>query len=533
MSPAAEKARVAAIGAGAIVRSGMLRPESPRRFARAAKASRRWDRTLAGAVAVNAARSPYGICVIDDSGAVMHGEMHERTNRIANALADLGLGPGNRIGLLCRDSRHFIAATVAVSKLGADLLLMNTAFSGPQLMEVVTREGVVALIYDDEFSSLMDDAPDGLRRVVADGVGDGSLDALARAGSDLEPEPPASPGRQILLTSGTTGTPKGAKRPSSIGLDVILGYLSRVPYRARRSLFIASPMFHAWGFAHMGLGLMLGCEIVVRRRFDPEETLRVIDLHSVYCCALVPVMAQRVLALPPEVRERYDTSSLGAVVLGGSAIPGDLAVRFMDAFGDVAYNVYGSTEVAVVSVASPSDLRADPATAGKLLPGMTVRLLDDDDREVPAGSPGRIFAGGGAAFEGYTDGATKAFADGLMSTGDMGCFDESGRLSIVGRDDDMIVSGGENVFPSEVEDLIVGLDGVVEAAVLGAPDDEFGQRLRAFVVKADDASLSEEDVKAAVRSGLARFKVPRDVVFLDELPRTSTGKVLKRELSSR
>jgi fatty-acyl-CoA synthase len=202
----------------------------------------------------------------------------------------------------------------------------------------------------------------------------------------------------------------------------------------------------------------------------------------------------------------------------------------MDAFGDVAYNTYGSTEVAVVSVAGPRDLREAPHTAGRPVPRIVVRLLDDAGRPVPDGEAGRIFVGSAAAFEGYTGGGGKEMLDGLMSTGDMGRFDAAGRLNIEGRDDDMIVSGGENVFPREVEDVIGALDGVREVAVIGVPDDDFGQRLHAVVVLADGAQLTGDDVKQAVRGELARYKVPRDVVFAGELPRTTTGKILKREL---
>lgn len=509
-------------GARVLLRTGLVRVEPPRVFLRTVRASRRWDRTPAGAVAVNAERHGDRVALIDEEGPLSHVELHDRTNRLANAFAAMGIGPGDRVGLLARDHRGFVETLVAVSKLGADVLLLNTSFSGPQLRDALEREGAVALVHDAEFAPL---APDELIRIVADD--------LVLGNDSREPDPPPEPGRQILLTSGTTGTPKGAQRPPA-PLGAILGYLSRVPIRGREPLLVASPMFHAWGFAHMGLGLLLGAQIVIRRRFDPEATLATIAEHRVPAIALVPVMAQRIMELPSDVRARHDTSSLKLAVFGGSAIPGDLAVRFMDEFGDVVYNVYGSTEVAVASVASPADLRADPSTAGRLLPGIKVKLFDDDGREVPRGSVGRIFVGGEASFEGYTDGTGKAMAEGLMSSGDVGRFDASGRLSIEGRDDDMIVSGGENVFPHEVEDVISDLDQVSEAAVIGVPDDDFGQRLRAFVVLADGAaSLSEDDIRDAVRSTLARYKVPRDVIFVDELPRTSTGKVLKRELAAR
>jgi fatty-acyl-CoA synthase len=500
-----------------IARTGLLRPQGPRAALRAVAAARKWELTFAGVTAIAAARYPEAVAIVDEDGVVTYGELHRTSNTLANELRSRGIGHGDGVGLLCRDSRFFVQAVAAVSKVGADLLLLNTSFSGPQLAEVMQREGAKGLIHDPEFGELVSGVPDDVAR----------LDAFPAGGSDAEPDAPAGPGRQIILTSGTTGTPKGARRPPSTPTDAIVGFLASVPLKARRTHVVAAPMFHSWGFAHMGLTLMLGGRLVVQRRFDPEATLELMSRHRADVIALVPVMAQRIMALPAGVRGRYDCSALRVAALGGSAIPGDLAVEFMDAFGDVAYNTYGSTEVAIVTIASPADLRADPQTAGRPVSNVVVKLLDEAGRPVPEGQSGRIFVASSATFEGYTGGGSKDLVDGLMATGDVGRFDAGGRLRIEGRDDDMIVSGGENVFPAEVEDVIANLDGVVEAAVIGAEDEDFGQRLVAFVV-AD--GVTEETIKATVRDRLARYKVPRDVIFMDELPRTATGKVLKREL---
>jgi fatty-acyl-CoA synthase len=216
--------------------------------------------------------------------------------------------------------------------------------------------------------------------------------------------------------------------------------------------------------------------------------------------------------------------------VSGSALPGPLAEKWMDHFGDNIYNLYGSTEVAWATIATPKDLREAPGTAGRPPYGTVVKLYDDDGNPVEAGETGRIFVGNEMQFEGYTGGGNKDVIDGLLSSGDVGHFDADGRLFVDGRDDDMIVSGGENVFPAEVEDLLSGHESIAEVAVFGVDDEEFGQRLKAVVVTRGNASMSEADVKQHVKSNLAGYKVPRDVEFVDELPRTSTGKVLKREL---
>ncbi len=241
-------------------------------------------------------------------------------------------------------------------------------------------------------------------------------------------------------------------------------------------------------------------------------------------------MLQRILELPPEAFAKYDLSSLRVIAASGSALLGELATEVMDRFGDVLYNLYGSTEVAWATIATPEDLRAAPGTAGRPPRGTVVKIVDDEGREVPRGQTGRIFVGNEMVFEGYTGGGNKQVLEGLMSSGDVGHFDDGGRLFIDGRDDEMIVSGGENVFPREVEDLLAGRDDVQEVAVVGVDDEQFGQRLKAFVVPAAGRQPSEDDLKEHVRRNLARFKVPREFVFVDALPRNATGKVLKREL---
>jgi acyl-CoA synthetase (AMP-forming)/AMP-acid ligase II len=307
--------------------------------------------------------------------------------------------------------------------------------------------------------------------------------------------------------------------------------LSKIPVKARQVTHIAAPLFHSWGFAHFSLGLILGSTFVLRRKFDPEACLAEVARHRCDSLVVVPVMMQRILELPEEVSSKYDVASLKVVAASGSALPGDLAIRWMDAFGDNLYNLYGSTEVAWASIATPADMRAAPGTAGKPPRGTVVKLYDEEKREVPPGQTGRIFVGNEMLFEGYTGGGSKDVIGNLMATGDVGRFDEGGRLFVEGRDDEMIVSGGENVFPKEVEDLLSRHDAVAEAAALGVEDEDFGQRLRAFVVLENGKKASEDDLKGYVKKNLANYKVPREVVFLDELPRNATGKVLKRELA--
>jgi acyl-CoA synthetase (AMP-forming)/AMP-acid ligase II/uncharacterized membrane protein len=517
-------------------RAGLIAPMRPDRAARAGLELLRFGATPAAGYSAAAVRSPQATAIIDELGEFTFDEVNARTNALAHSLADAGIGEGDGVAIMCRDHRGFVEATVAISKLGASALYMNTAFAGPQLAEVVKRERASAIVYDEEFSELLSEAGHRRKRFVAwhddsAAVSDPTLEQLIEAGDTRTVVPPAEEGRTVILTSGTTGTPKGAAR-SSPGIGAAVAILSRIPYRVHERTVIAAPLFHSWGFAHFTLGLLLSSTLVLRRRFDPEATLAAIERHGAEHCPMVPVMLKRILDLPEETRRRYDTSSLRTVAVSGSALSADLANRFMEEFGEIVYNLYGSTEVAWASIATPHDLRQAPGTAGLPPVGTVLKILDDEGLELPPGRTGRIFVANSAQFEGYTGGGTKELLGGLMSTGDVGHVDDAGRLFVEGRDDDMIVSGGENVFPQEVEELLEARGDVREAAVIGVEDPEWGQRLKAFVVTDGDGTTAE-DLKDYVKRNLARYKVPREVELIDELPRNQTGKVLKRELVER
>jgi acyl-CoA synthetase (AMP-forming)/AMP-acid ligase II len=501
-----------------------------------ANAFRRWGMTPAAAATMNAARDPNRLAVIDERESVSYGEIDRRSTVVAAALGGLGIGAGDPIALLARNSAAFLVAQVAISKLGADVLYVNTGFAGPQLGEVLRNENAVAIIADDEFAPLLDDVAKGLPRLTA-WVDDGDppptsiaglVDAAAGAAVPSLPSP-GHEGRQVILTSGTTGKPKGAARvaPNLVsGAVAGVALLDAIPYRARGTTLLVAPAFHAWGLGNLLIGMLLQSTMVMSRRFDPSRILDLVEEHGADTVVAVPVMCERLL----EVESFADTSSLRVVAVSGSALAPSLATRFMDTYGDVLYSLYGSTEVAFVSVAGPRDLRAAPTTAGRVLRGVSVRLVDDDGHDVAPGEIGRIFAGSALSFDGYTSGEDKARLDGLASIGDLGRFDDDGRLFIEGREDDMIVSGGENVFPAEVEETLHSHSDVLDVAVVGVADDAFGQVLVAHVVVRAGAAATERELRDYVKARLATYKVPREVVFHDELPRNETGKVLKREL---
>src|SRR6201996_5550586 len=519
-------------------RAGVIGPMRPDKAMRVGRTFLRWGASPATGVAVAAIEAPHEIAIIDERGSLTWWRLHLRSNALAHSFAAMGIGPGDGIGVMARNHRGFLETTLAAAKLGASALYLNTMFSGPQLVDVMKREGPKALVYDEEFAELLAGGEPSVQRIVAwhDGappVGAVTVEQLIAAGDPVDLAPPLDKPRFVILTSGTTGTPKGAQRTSPDGLMTLASLLDMIPYRRGSTMMIAAPLFHSWGFLHFVVSLPTNSTMVLRRRFDPEETLKAIERTRADVLAGVPVMIQRILGLPDEVLAKYRLPTLKIASLSGSALPGELAVEWMDRFGDNIYNLYGSTQVALATIATPTDLRAAPGTAGRPPRGTTVRLFDEAGEEVRPGDVGRIFVGNEMKMEGYTGGGGKESIDGLLSSGDVGHFDADGRLFVDGRDDEMIVSGGENVFPREVEDLLADLEGIAEVAVIGVEDEKFGQRLKAFVVLEEGGSLSEADLGAHVKANLASFKTPREVEFLDELPRNATGKVLKRELHAR
>jgi acyl-CoA synthetase (AMP-forming)/AMP-acid ligase II len=514
-----------------LTRAGIVHPERPDHLWHTVAALVKYGTTPAAGYIGAAKKFPNEPAIIDELGTLTFKQVDERTNALARALKQDGIGVGDGVAIMCRNHRGWIDAMVACSKLGANALFMNTAFSGPQLADVAKREQPKAVIYDHEFAEVLEEAGKRRKRYVAwhDGPTDDPLleDVIAR-GDTAPLKAPDEQGRAIILTSGTTGTPKGASRSMPKSIDPIAALLSVIPLKAREKTMIAAPLFHAWGFAQWALSISLATTVVLNRKFDEEATLSLTAQHGCQALVVVPVMIQRILELPDEVLDRYDLSAVKAVPVSGSALPGAVSNRWMDHFGENLYNLYGSTEVAWATIATPRDLREAPGTAGRPPRGSVVKIYGEDGNPLPKGETGRIFVGNDVQFEGYTGGGNKDEIDGLLSSGDVGHFDDAGRLFIDGRDDDMIVSGGENVFPAEVEDLLHGHEAIVEAAVFGVDDDQYGQRLKAVIVKRGE--ITEDEVRAYVKQNLAGYKQPRDVEFVDELPRTSTGKVLKREL---
>ncbi|WP_319436036.1 acyl-CoA ligase FadD12 [Mycobacterium sp. RTGN5] len=543
-------ARLTSVGdaVATLAKAGFLTPMRPDRTVRMVAAARAEGLTIATGFATAAARRPDSPGLIDELGTLTWRELDQRAHALAAALQQLPDGTPEVVGIMCRNHRGFVESLIAATRIGADVLLLNTSFAGPALAEVVDREQADVVIYDEEFTDSVDralvDRPQAARILAwtdeagsdvagpAAPVDAPTVEKLIATHAGQQATKTDRKSRLILLTSGTTGTPKGAKH-SGGGAGNLIAILSRTPWRLGETTVVVAPMFHAWGFSQLVFSSAMACTVVTRRKFDPAATLALVDKYQATGLCVVPVMFDRIMDLPDDVRKRYSGRSLRFAACSGSRMRPDVVTGFMDEFGDVIYNNYNATEAGMIATATPADLRVAPDTAGKPAAGTEIRIVDDEFGAVPTGEVGRIFVKNSTQFDGYTTGSTKDFHEGFMSSGDIGRLDEAGRLFVVGRDDEMIVSGGENVYPIEVEKTLTGHAEVAEATVLGVDDEQYGQRLVAFVVLADGSSAGSDDLKAHVRENLANYKVPREITILAELPRGATGKILRNELIAR
>lgn len=514
--------------------SGILKPVSPFALFRIARNAQQMGRSIATLAMLAAVRFPNTAAVIDERGTLSYAQLDQRVTAIAGAMySTYKVRPGDTVALMCRNHRGFVQAFVAAMRLGANVVLLNTDFPGPQLTQVLARHNLKLLVHDEEFGQHMSQThysgPILLAWTDTPGAHN-TLDTLASYTGKLPRVKQA--GKIILLTSGTTGTPKGAPRepePFSYA-GAVTTVLAKIPLHAQAPIYICPPLFHGFGLAFMATSLALGASMVIQRRFDPKQVLALIEQHQVKTLVAVPVMLQRMLDADPDSPIRLN--SLDAVLAAAAPLSAALSSRWMDRFGDKLYNLYGSTEVGLVSMASPADLRQAAGTVGLPPLGTHIKILDAEGKTLKAGETGHICVQSPMLFKGYVGGGHKHSFDGFMNSGDVGHLNAQGLLFIDGREDDMIISGGENVFPQEVEELLAKHAAIADVAVIGVPDAEFGQRLKAFIVLQKDQMLDEELLKSYIKQHVARYKMPREFIFLPELPRNITGKVLKKALAA-
>ncbi len=392
----------------ALIKSGVWRSARPNHLVPIERALRQWGQSMAALGAIAAIRFPEQPAVIDERGMITYRELDRRCSRVAAGLhAQYGIVAGGKVAVLCRNHRGFLEATLAASRLGADVLFVNTEFAPPQLKAVLERHRPDLLIHDEEFAGAVGELP----AVVAWQDSESDVVTLDRLAESQAPEAPLpdKPGHITILTSGTTGAPKAAPRaPTAWGLaGLTASTLNRIGLRAGEPMVICPPLFHGLGLLNSMLALFLGSPLVLARRYDAAAVLASVDANRAGSIVAVPVMLQRMLEAEPAVIAEYDLRSLRAVISGASALGPALAERFIAQFGPVLCDAYGSSEIGIATIATSADLIAAPGTVGRPCLGSSVRILGDDDQPVPTGVTGRIFAGGGLVFGGYSDGSSK------------------------------------------------------------------------------------------------------------------------------
>ncbi len=496
---------------------------------------------------LHAGNHPGKPAVIDDrpGRAVLtwsYAELEARANRLAHAMRGLGVGPRDRVVWCGPNSPDVVAMTHAARKIAATAVPLNYRFAPEEAAYVVDNcDGVLAWV-DAEHAALFEqirkDCPQLRDVAVFDGPalpGQLEAEALLAEASEEPLEPPGVEAQSMIYTSGTTGHPKGAVRRGSGDPQQVQALTSTIGYRPDDIYLSTGPLYHSGPGGFMGLAFAFGQTIVVQRRFDPEDWLRLVDRYRVTSTFSAPTPIRRVCNLPAEVKARYDRSSMRRMI--ANAAPWSFALKkayLADFPTDSLWEVYGSTELGVDTLLHPADQLRKPGSCGKPAPMVELRLFDDEGRVVTEPLvPGELFVRSKSVLSTYHKAHDKFEADkrgDWHTVGDVAYFDEEGFYYICDRKKDMIISGGMNVYPAEIEAALEQHPEIFDAAVFGVPSEEWGESVHAVVVLQPGSKLDEAGIRAYAREHLASYKLPRSVSFLPELPRTGSGKILKRVL---
>ena len=530
--------------------SKVVQPMRPSSVAQFVKGARQTKLGPHMAVMFHAAAHPDKEAIVeygeDGVRRLSWGEFDATINRLAHSLVARGVRGGSRVALMLPNGSEYLIAQQALARLGATAVQIGYRLKAGEIAYILENSEPTATIVHAEYVGPMLEArktagKGGAMLVVGGDVTPGDPDmedwdrAIAAASPEMPPRVKGGDGGGVIVyTSGTTGKPKGANRAwRKTGFESVADMIMQVGMRADDRHLVTCPLYHSAAPAFVAIMMSLGATIVLQNHFDPEQALDIIQKERVTCSLMVPTMLIRMANLPPETLAKYDTSSLRWVMSGAAPLTTEAARRFMQQFGPILWNFYGATETGLVTLAGPHDHVSRPGTIGKRMRGNEIRLLDDNGREVPVGQVGELYARNPTLISGYhgNDDATKSSQrDGFFSVGDVGRLDEEGYYYLESRKHDMVISGGVNIYPREIEDHLSTHPAILEAAVIGVPDPEWGETLRAFIVLRNGHQLTETEVVTYCREGLADYKRPRKVTFLPELPRNPTGKVLKREL---
>jgi fatty-acyl-CoA synthase len=530
--------------------TGMLQPVRPARFIEFLRDASKLPPGPHLITMLQAAAHPDKDAIIEyGTGFVKRmtwGELDATVNRVANALLARGVGGGARIALMLPNGSEYLIAHQALARIGGTAIQIGYHLKPGEIAHILgNAEPSATIAHAEMLSTLIAARAQAGQRgpmiVVGADAGARTPDIADwdRALAAASPEVPSYTARGdgggvIVYTSGTTGRSKGAHRSwRTTGLETVADLMLQVGVRSDDRHLVVCPLYHSAAPAFVAMMLALGGTVVLQNQFEPTRALEIIQRERVTCTLMVPTMIVRITNLPPEELARHDTSSLRWVMSVAAPLTTETARRFMSRFGPILWNFYGSTETGLVTLAGPSDHVARPGTIGRALRGNEIRLLDDAGREVRDGQVGELYVRNAMLITGYhknQEATRSSLRDGFFSVGDLGRRDADGYYYLESRKHDMVISGGVNIYPREIEDHLHAHPAILDAAVVGVPDPEWGESLRAFIVLRDGHQLSEQEVIAYCRDGLADYKRPRKVTFVAELPRNPTGKVLKREL---
>jgi len=493
-------------------------------------------------LAVWAAQDPGAVAVFEAGQITTRAELNAQVNRLAGGLAALGVGAGERVAWCGPNTTQVVVAVHACRKLGVVAVPMSYRFRAEELRHVLSASGAAVVLadaaYAPEVAAVLPELPQVRHAVSFGGVFPGMRrwEAITALGSPNEPPPPSDPAKTMMYTSGTTGRPKGAVRgPADPTLRTAmmaeLGFGGPGP----EVHIVTGPLYHAGPHAFALLAHLTGGALVVTPSFDPAEWIRLVEEHGVTSAFVAPTHLKRIVGLPSGLLASADLSSLRTVIVNAAPVPYALKQEVIAKLGDgFLYEVYGSTELGIVTVLSPEDQLRKPGSCGRPYGGIGLKVVGSEGAETATGEPGELFVRTTQAFEGYHGGAEPLEelpgGGGWVSVGDIGWLDDEGYLHISDRKTDMLITGGMNVYPAEVEAVLHAHPDVADAAVFGIPDDEWGERVHAVVAPRSGRSLDPAALDAFVAVRLAAFKRPRSWDFRAELPRTESGKLLKRVL---
>lgn len=464
------------------------------------------------------------VALADGDETISYNQLFSESEKLSLILFEkYRLRGGQKVGFLCKNHASLVRSIFAVSRLGADIYLLNPEMSKNQFKSQWERHNFDFLLYDSELSPIIEHVNFTNEKIMSYHDHLPSINRLITTNVNKEIQlPRTSMGKIMLLTGGTTGKSKEAPHKPSLFnyLNPFVSLLIRLKLKEYNPVYIATPIYHGYGLAVLFLFIALGKKVVINKRFHAEKACQLIRDHKVEVVTVVPLMLHKMLKHNAE-----DLKSLNCIASGGAVLNPKLAEEVLRKLGAVLCNLYGTSETGLNIIAAPQDLKHSVHTIGKRINGVPLKVLDENKEEVEAGSIGQFCVKREWSFRN-----SKAS---WIETGDLGYRDQNGYYFLCGRKDDMVVSAGENVYPIELEQILFQHPLIEDVAVIGIHDEHFGQRLRAFVHLVKHASLTEEELCEWLRSRVARFQVPREIVFIDHMPYTALGKLDKKQLKAR